>query len=62
MKAVKIKGYGGRKVIEIDNDSSLSEIKGEKAIVDIMAAGVYPMDWKIREVILNKIFTLTLRL
>lgn len=51
MKAAKIKGYGSSdKVIEInENAPAPNDPSAGKALVRIKAAGINPVDWKIRE-------------
>jgi alcohol dehydrogenase len=51
MKAAKIKGYGSSdKVIEInENVPAPNDPSAGKALVKIKAAGINPVDWKIRE-------------
>jgi NADPH:quinone reductase-like Zn-dependent oxidoreductase len=49
MKSIIIKSYGGSDVVSIDNDTKLHKDRGEGTLVDIKAAGVNPIDWKIRE-------------
>jgi alcohol dehydrogenase len=51
MKAAKIKGYGSSdKVIEINkNVPAPNDPSTGKALVKIKAAGINPVDWKIRE-------------
>jgi alcohol dehydrogenase len=51
MKAVLMKGYGsGDEVIEInDNASAPNDPSAAKVLVKIKAAGINPVDWKIRE-------------
>ena len=50
MKSIQIKGYGGNEVIEINNTSPLpQQTTNGKILVKIKAAGVNPIDWKIRE-------------
>jgi alcohol dehydrogenase len=51
MKAAKIKGYGSSdKVIEInENAPAPNDPSAGKALVKIKAAGINPVDWKIRE-------------
>jgi alcohol dehydrogenase len=65
MKAVQISRYGGSEVVEIKQDTpSPPKPSPEKIIVDIKAAGVNPVDWKIREghmqQMMNPKFPLTL--
>ena len=50
MKAAQINRYGGSEVMEINQNASLppKPLQG-KILVSIKAAGVNPVDWKIRE-------------
>jgi alcohol dehydrogenase len=49
MKSVQMKGYGGSDVIEINQTDSVPDPSGGKILVTVKAAGVNPIDWKIRE-------------
>jgi alcohol dehydrogenase len=49
MKAIQIKRYGSSDVVEIDNSVSVPSPSLGKILVNIKAAGVNPVDWKIRE-------------
>jgi alcohol dehydrogenase len=50
MKAAQMKGYGSSEVIEInENAPALNDPSAGKVLVKIKAAGVNPVDWKIRE-------------
>ncbi len=49
MKAVQINGYGGEKVIEINTDAPMVAAQPGKVLVEVHAAGVNPMDWKVRD-------------
>ncbi len=49
MKSAQINRYGGSDVIEINQNSSSLTISSGKILVDVKAAGVNPIDWKIRE-------------
>ena len=53
MKAAQIKKYGGPEVIEI-NSIDDPVIKEGQVLVEIHAAGVNPVDWKIREGYMDK--------
>lgn len=58
MKAAQISSYGGPDVVEI-TDVSLPTVSEESVLVSIQAAGVNPVDWKIREGYLNAMAPLT---
>ena len=50
MKSVQLKGYGSSEVIEINqNASAPNNPSGGKVLVNVIAAGVNPVDWKIQE-------------
>jgi len=44
-----MRGYGGSDVIVINQNVSLPDPSSEKVLVNVKAAGVNPIDWKIRE-------------
>ena len=48
MKAAQIKKYGGSEVVEI-NDAPEPTLSLGKVLIEVHAAGVNPVDWKIRE-------------
>lgn len=49
MRSVKIKKYGSSEVIEIDRSTPEPIVSVGKVLVIVKAAGVNPIDWKIRE-------------
>ncbi len=49
MKSVQFKGYGGSDVIEINQTTPTPTLTGENVLVKLKAAGINPIDWKIRE-------------
>lgn len=49
MKSAQIKGYGGNDVLEIIHNMPSSDVSEGKVLVVVKAAGVNPIDWKIRE-------------
>jgi alcohol dehydrogenase len=49
MKSVQIERYGSSEVIEINKNTPEPNISPGKVLVIIKAAGVNPIDWKIRE-------------
>jgi alcohol dehydrogenase len=50
MKAAQMKGYGNSEVIEInDNAPAPNDASVGKVLVKVKAAGINPVDWKIRE-------------
>jgi NADPH:quinone reductase-like Zn-dependent oxidoreductase len=48
MKAVRIHSFGGPEVLQLD-EIPRPEPKPNELLVRVYAAGVNPMDWKIRE-------------
>ena len=59
MKAVQIKKYGGSEAVEMAKDTPEPKASAGKIVVEIKAAGVNPVDWKIREGYLDKMAPLT---
>lgn len=49
MKAAQIKNYGGTKIIEVNEDASKPDPKENQVLVEVVAAGLNPIDYKIRE-------------
>lgn len=50
MRSVQMKGYGSSEVVEINqNAAAPNDPSDEKVLVKVKAAGVNPIDWKIRE-------------
>jgi alcohol dehydrogenase len=49
MKSVQINKYGARDVLDINQSTSDPKISAGKVLVIVNAAGVNPVDWKIRE-------------
>jgi alcohol dehydrogenase len=49
MKSVQIKNYGGSEVVEINQSAPEPIVSPGKVLVTVKAAGVNPVDWKIRE-------------
>jgi alcohol dehydrogenase len=49
MKSVQIKKYGGSEVVEINQSAPEPIVSPGKVLVIVKAAGVNPVDWKIRE-------------
>lgn len=48
MKAIEINAYGGNEVVVMRSGVSLPTISAEKLLIKMHAAGVNPVDWKIR--------------
>ncbi len=49
MKAAQINRYGGSDAVEINRNTASPVVSQGKLIVEVYAAGVNPVDWKIRE-------------
>jgi alcohol dehydrogenase len=49
MKAAQINKYGGGEAVEINNSAPVPAVAEGKVLVEIYAAGVNPIDWKMRE-------------
>jgi alcohol dehydrogenase len=49
MKSAQMKGYGSSEVVEINQNDSIPNPSAGKVLVNVKAAGVNPVDWKIRE-------------
>lgn len=48
MKAVRIHAYGGKEAL-VYEDAPLPEIAGDEMLVRVRAAGINPIDWKVRD-------------
>src|ERR671932_75493 len=49
MKSIQIKRYGSSDVMEVNSTASVPSLPPGKILVNVKAAGVNPIDWKIRE-------------
>ncbi|MFZ0327245.1 MAG: NADP-dependent oxidoreductase [Nitrososphaeraceae archaeon] len=49
MKSAQINRYGGSEIIEINQNTPEPTLSSGKVLVSVKAAGVNPVDWKIRE-------------
>ena len=49
MKSAQFKRYGGSDVIEINQTTHKPTLTAANVLVEIKAAGINPIDWKIRE-------------
>lgn len=58
MKAAQINTYGDSEVVEITNQAPMPALSDGSLIVKVHAAGVNPVDWKIREGYLQKMVPL----
>lgn len=58
MKATQINTYGGSEVVEINNQVQKPTLTEDSLMVEVHAAGVNPVDWKIREGYMQKMVPL----
>jgi NADPH:quinone reductase-like Zn-dependent oxidoreductase len=58
MKSIQIKSYGSSDVMEVKNTESVLSPPPGKILVNVKAAGVNPVDWKIREGYMQQIVPL----
>jgi len=58
MKSAQINRYGRSEVIEINQNTPLLNLSSEKILVDVKAAGVNPIDWKISEGYMKQMISL----
>jgi alcohol dehydrogenase len=58
MKSAQINRYGSSEVIEINQNTPSLNLSSEKILVDIKAAGINPIDWKIREGYMKQMISL----
>ncbi|MGB8217506.1 MAG: NADP-dependent oxidoreductase [Candidatus Methanoperedens sp.] len=49
MKAAQIKKYGGSEVVEVNNNAPKPAVSEGHLLIEVYAAGINPVDWKIRE-------------
>ena len=49
MKSIQIKRYGSSDVMEVNDTASVPSLPPGKILINVNAAGVNPIDWKIRE-------------
>lgn len=59
MKAVQINSYGGREVLEINENAPKPFVTKGQALVEVYAASINPIDWKIRAGYLKKMAPLS---
>ncbi|MDH3330123.1 MAG: alcohol dehydrogenase catalytic domain-containing protein, partial [Desulfobulbaceae bacterium] len=59
MKAVRIHSYGGPEVM-IYEDAPMPALKNDDVLIKVFAAGVNPVDWKIRQGYMQDQMTLPL--
>lgn len=48
MKAIRINQYGGIEVLEVNQNALEPKAKSGQVLVEVRAAGINPVDWKIR--------------
>ncbi len=48
MKALQIRQYGGREVLELNQNAAEPAAGTEQVLVEVHAASLNPVDWKIR--------------
>jgi NADPH:quinone reductase-like Zn-dependent oxidoreductase len=58
VKAIQIDRYGDSDVMYVNDKTSLPKPTKEKLLVDVVAAGVNPIDWKIRQGIMKDMINL----
>src|SRR5215211_3358938 len=59
MRSAQMKGYGSSEVVEINqNAAAPNDPSDEKVLVKVKAAGVNPIDWKIREGYMQQMISL----
>lgn len=54
MKAAQISKYGGSDVVKITDEAQMPTLTEDSLLVEVHAAGVNPVDWKIREGYMRK--------
>lgn len=59
MRAAQINGYGGNEVVVIDTNAAKPALSAGKVLVKTHAAGVNPVDWKIRQGYLKQMALIT---
>ncbi|WP_266156294.1 NADP-dependent oxidoreductase [Dyella silvatica] len=58
-RALRIHAYGGSEVVHID-DVPLPKAADGEIVVRVHAAGINPLDWKVRDGLMREVFPLTL--
>jgi NADPH:quinone reductase-like Zn-dependent oxidoreductase len=49
MKAAQINKYGGKEVVEVNKNAPKPTVTQGNLLIEVYAAGINPVDWKIRE-------------
>jgi len=58
MKAIQINQYGDNSVVEVNEEAVKPQASADKVLVEVHAASVNPVDWKIREGYLKEMLPL----
>jgi NADPH:quinone reductase-like Zn-dependent oxidoreductase len=58
MRAAQFSKYGGSEVVEVNRNAPKPTVPIGRVLVEVYAAGVNPVDWKIREGYMSKMLTL----
>jgi NADPH:quinone reductase-like Zn-dependent oxidoreductase len=58
MRAAQINKYGGSDVVEINKNAAKPAVAAGRVLVEVYAAGINPVDWKIREGYMSKMVPL----
>lgn len=58
MKAVQINKYGGSEVVEVNKNAPIPVVSEGHLIIEAHAAGINPVDWKIKEGYMQKMMPL----
>ena len=59
MKAVQINNYGGVEVLEINGNVQTPNSSSDRILIEVYAAGINPIDWKVRAGYLRDLVPLT---
>lgn len=59
MRAVQINSYGGNEVLEINQNAPKPTLSKNQVLVEVYAASINPVDWKIRSGFLKDVMPLT---
>ncbi len=61
MRALQIRQYGGTDVLELNQNAPRPIVGKDQVLVEVQAAGINPIDWKIRAGYLKEHLRLCLR-